>query len=271
MQLENKVQIARGTLTVLAVVTGLFLMGLVVVVLCAGLDINPFKETTTSFLISAFVGLIGVAAVLVLLNVATNMSLIADAKIAELKVEPRPGQLKKWALGFFALAAMLAGLIFVGTYLSKNRYLAVVREQAEDVLKTNENLLNEIGHLLASGKYEDYKRMDEIRAFLQNQRSGLPQLTIVYSGNFEGKTAIYRVGDYFGYRSDQEYRPVYFTCTQGLDCEYLTKFFSGTNVGVLQKYTMREDQFYIYIPVVEKDARFVLLFDRRNSYGKIGS
>ena len=173
---------------------------------------------------------------------------------------------------FFRDRCDAGGLHLRGHILSKNRYLTVVREQAEDVLKSNENLLNEIGHLLASGKYEDYKRVDEIRAFLQNQRSGLPQLTIVYSGNFEGKTAIYKVGDYFGYsRSDMEYRPVYFTCTQGLDCEYLTKSFSGTNVGVLQKYTMREDQFYIYIPVVEKDARFVLLFDRRNSYGKLGS
>jgi len=272
MQLDTKLQIAKGTLTVLAVVTGFFLMGVVVLVLCAGLQINPFKETTTSFLISAFVGLIGIAAVLVLLNVATNVSLIADAKIAELKVEPKPGQLKKWALGFFATAAILAVFIFLGTYLSKNRYLAVVRGQAEDVLRSNENLLNEIGHLLASGKYEDYKRIEEIRTFLQNQRSGLPELAIIYSGNFEGKTAIYKVGDYFGYsRSDQEYRPVYFTCTENLDCEYLTKFFSGEKVDVLQKYTMREDQFYIYIPVIEKDARFVLLFDRRNSYGKIGS
>ena len=272
MQLDTKLQIAKGTLTVLAVVTGFFLMGVMVLVLCAGLQINPFKETTTSFLISAFVGLIGIAAVLVLLNVATNVSLIADAKIAELKVDPKPGQLKKWALGFFAMAAILAVFIFLGTYLSKNRYLAVVRGQAEDVLRSNDNLLNEVGHLLASGKYEDYKRIEEIRTFLQNQRSGLPELAIIYSGNFEGKTAIYKVGDYFGYsRSDQEYRPVYFTCTKNLDCEYLTKFFSGEKVDVLQEYTMREDQFYIYIPVIEKDARFVLLFDRRNSYGKIGS
>jgi hypothetical protein len=40
--------------------------------LCAGLEINPLRETTTSFLAAAFVGLAGVAALLVLLNVATN-------------------------------------------------------------------------------------------------------------------------------------------------------------------------------------------------------
>jgi len=253
------------------VVTGVCLLGVVVLVLCAGLQINPFKETTTSFLIAAFMRLIGVAAVLLLLNAATNVSLIADAKIAELKVEPRPGQLKKWALGFFGLAALLAGLIFAGTYFSKNRYLMIVRGQAEDVLKSNDNPLNEIGLRLESAKYDDYQRVQEIRTFLQNQRGGLPELTVI-SGNFEGKTAIYKIGDSYAFsRSDEDYRPQYFTCTKNLDCESLTTFFSGAQVDVLQKYTMRADQFYIYIPVTEKDARFVLLFGRRNSYGKIGS
>ena len=79
--METKVQIAKATLTLLTVVTILFLSGLFVLALCAGLQINPFKETTTEILLSTFMGLTGVAAVLVLLSVATNLSLIADAKI----------------------------------------------------------------------------------------------------------------------------------------------------------------------------------------------
>jgi len=67
------------------------------------------------------------------------------------------------------------------------------------------------------------------------------------------------------------YAPTYFACTQKLDCEYLARFLSGENVGILQKYTMRDDQFYIYMPFVGKEARFVMLFDRRNSYGKLRS
>lgn len=77
MELDTKAQIAKATLNLLTAVVGLFLLGVLVLVLCAGLQINPFKETTTSFLIAVFVGLIGVATVLVLLNVATNISLIA--------------------------------------------------------------------------------------------------------------------------------------------------------------------------------------------------
>jgi hypothetical protein len=81
MEQGAKAQIAKLTLTLLTVVVFALFLG--VLVLCAGLQINPFRETTTTFLIASFIGLIGVAAVLVLLNVATNISLIADAKISE--------------------------------------------------------------------------------------------------------------------------------------------------------------------------------------------
>jgi len=271
MRLETKTEIARATLSLLAVVVSLFFLGVLVFVLCAGLQINPFKETTTSFLIAAFVGLIGVAAVLVLLNVATNVSLIADARIAEMKIEPRRGALRRWSAAFLVVAVVLVGLIFGGTYLSKEKFLGVVREQADEVLGKNRDLLEEVSRLLASGKPEDYKRIYEIRAFLQNQRSGLPQLTLIYSGQFEGKLTFYKTDYYDWNQKPSVYTPTYFQCTQSMDCEYLTKFFSGQNVDVFQKYTVREDQFYIYIPFVGKNSRFVLLFDRRNSYGKVGS
>jgi len=271
MRLETKTEIARATLSLLAVVVSLFFLGVLVFVLCAGLQINPFKETTTSFLIAAFVGLIGVAAVLVLLNVATNVSLIADARIAEMKIEPRRGVLRRWSAAFLVVAVVLVGLIFGGTYLSKEKFLGVVREQADEVLGKNRDLLEEVSRLLASGKPEDYKRIYEIRAFLQNQRSGLPQLTLIYSGQFEGKLTFYKTDYYDWNQKPSVYTPTYFQCTQSMDCEYLTKFFSGQNVDVFQKYTVREDQFYIYIPFVGKNSRFVLLFDRRNSYGKVGS
>jgi hypothetical protein len=272
MELQTKTQIARSTLSLLVVVASLFFLGVLVLVLCVGLEINPFRETTTSFLVAAFAGLAGVAAVLVLLNVATSMSLIADAKIAELRIEERRGVLRKWLLAFGLVAAALVALVFVGTYLSKEKFIGVVHTQADEVLKANKNLLEEISRRLATGKTEDYKRIAEIRTFLQNQRSGLPQLTVIYSGKFADKLAFYRVNEYFPeYQENKAYTPAYFSCTQNLDCEYLARFFSGEKVDVLQKYTVRDDQFYIYMPFVGSEARFVLLFDRRNSYGKLGS
>jgi hypothetical protein len=85
-------------------------------------------------------------------------------------------------IGFLGVALALVALVFAGTYLSKERYLAVVHA-------ANKSALDEISRLLASGQYEDYKRISEIRGFLENQRSGLPQLTVIYSGKFEDKLA----------------------------------------------------------------------------------
>lgn len=273
MNLETRSQIARATLSVLTVVVAVFLLGLLVLVLCSGLQINPFKETTTSFLIASFAGLIGVATVLVLLNVAVNISLIAEARIAELKLGPSRPVMGKWGLAFVVVALAIVGLIFGGTYLSKERYSAVVRGQADEVLKQNKDLLDQVGQLLASGKPADYKKIFEIRSFLENQRSGLPQLNLIYSGKFGDKLAFYSIsGDYFpGDLNKGLYTPAYFRCTRNLDCDYLKQFFTGQNVLVMQKYTMREDQFYTYIPITGKDARFVLLFEKTNAYGKIGS
>lgn len=272
MELSTKAQISKATLSLLVAVVFLFLLGVIVLILCAGLQINPFRETTTSFLIAAFIGLIGVATILVLLNVATNVSLLADAKIAELRVESKQAWRKKWLLAFLVPAFILVAVVFAGSYLSKEKYLRIVHAQAEEVVDKNKDVLEEVSRLLASGKVQDYKRIYEIHSFLENQRSGLPQLTLIYSGKFADRLAFYKVDDYFpGDEKKGTYTPMYFACTKNLDCDYLTRWFSGENVGILQKYTARDDEFYIYMPVFGKEARFVLLFERRNSYGKVGS
>ena len=125
---------------------------------------------------------------------------------------------------------------------------------------------------MSSGQYDDYERISGIRDFLANQRSGLPQLTVIYSSKFADKLAFYKISDYFP-RDPQNkiYTPTYFQCSQNLDCDYLKRFFSGAKVSALEKYTVRDDQFYIYVPVIGEKARFVLLFSRTNTYGKLGS
>lgn len=272
MKLETKVQIARTSLSLLVLVAVLFLLGLVVLVVCAGLQINPFRETTTAFLLAMFTGLIGVAAILVLLNVATNISLIADARIAELQAEPRPGVLKKWFGMFVCTAALLVGFVFLGTYLSKERYLQVVGRQARELVNDNRPSFEEIGHLLASGKPEDFKRINELHNYLSTRRADLSQLTIIYSGRMGDKTVLYRtLGDYYYDPSSRNNPRVFYSCATNIDCDYLNKFFSGQNAETLRKYTMRDDRFYIYMPIITNDSRFVLLFERWNSYGKIGS
>lgn len=269
MKLQTKAQLSKVTLSLLSSVAFAFLLGIIVLVLCVGLRINPFKETTTGFLMASFLGLIGVGAILFLLNVATNISLIADTKVAELKIESNAPVIKRWAVVFLASCVALAGLIFAGTYISKENFIRVVRAQADEVLKENETLLEKVSVLLNSSTCDGYKKIDDIRRFLQHQRHGLPNLTLIRSGQFEDKMVFHEINS--GPYDCVTYKPPYFECTKDVDCSYLKVFFSGGNVDVFQNYSLRDDHFRIYIPYVGKSGRFILLFERRNSYGKMGS
>lgn len=272
MRTGTKYQIAKLTLTVLSGVAFLFFLGVVVFVLCVGLQINPFRETTTYFLLASFAGVVGVAAVLVLVNVAANISLIADAQIEGLKIKINRYSPRKWIVGFLLSAAILTGIVFLGTYFSREKYLAVVHDQAEEVLNANKDLLVEIDKRLASGKYEDFKRISEICKYLENLRSGLPNFTLIYPGKFGEKLVFYEADSYFPENlKTQIYNHSYYRCTKNLDCDYLYRFFSDERVGRIEKYTVRDDQFYIYTPYIGEKSRFVLLFNSSNHYGKLGS
>jgi hypothetical protein len=202
--------------------------------------------------------------------VATNISLIADLRVVELGVEPSPKWPKKWLLVFTATAILAITFVLVATNISKQRYVKVVHHEADDVLRENGVLLEDMSHALASGKRQDFERIRTIKSYLTNQRAGLPELTIIYSGKFDGKLTFYQTNDYIP-PDNVDYLPSYFACTVGQDCEYLRRFFSGGNAEVLEKYHLRDDQFYFYVPFVGKESRYVLLFERRNSYGKVGS
>jgi hypothetical protein len=49
MQLETKAQIAKTTLSLLTLTTSLFLLGILVLVLCVGLQIDPFGKPQRHF------------------------------------------------------------------------------------------------------------------------------------------------------------------------------------------------------------------------------
>jgi hypothetical protein len=242
----------------------------VVLVICSGLDINPFRERTTSALLSALFGSVGLCAALLFLNVAANLSLIADASVpAEARGAKSP--LKAWAAGVAAVIALLIAVIAVGQISSERRYLKVVRDQADEVLKQNEGLLQKIGEHLKSDTPKALMSIPEILKFFANQRRDLPRLTLIYPGSFEGRPTLHALDQNDSWNPALPFKKDYFQCTKELDCAYLTDFFSGKKAEILTHLTRRDDDFSIYLPFEQAGARFVLLFSKRQSYGKLGS
>lgn len=278
MLLATKAQISKATLYILCFVTAFLLLGIVTMVICAGLAVNPFKESTSGFLEGLFGALIGVSIVSLFLNVATNLSLIADAKIAELKIKSDKGQLVRWFYIFLGICVALTVLIGGSAYLSKQSYLSGVLSQANEIVAANGEMIKKIGLLLEAAEpnnKEHYEKAAGIVNFLSSQRKDLPYLTLIFDSPFEGKRGLYKISENdvcFGDRCEKgKFEKRYYRCEVDIDCAYLKSFFEGQETSIMQKLTIDDDQFYIYVPfVMENNRRFVLLFNKHNRYGSLG-
>lgn len=278
MLLQTKARLSRATLILLCWVAVAFILGVSVLTLCAGLNINPFHERATTLLFAAFFGLIGAAFGLFLLNVAINISIIADARISELPSTNSQASIpKKWIIYTLAAALLVTTFLVGSSYFSKKTYMSLVRSQAEDILQHNSSLLDQIAtKLAANGDARDYKEISDILKFLQSQRANLPNITLLYSGTFASKTTYYQLTGDGRYsleapKPGDSYAHVYFSCKPEIDCEYIQNFFSGNNAEPMEHFSFRSDEFTIYLPYVINGKRFILLFARWNRYGKLGS
>lgn len=269
MRLETKIQLSSLSLRALSLAAALFVVGLFVIVLCLGLGVNPFREQTTSLLISSFMGLIGLCTVSVLLSVAANLSILADVRLASTGVAP-PRFPAMWLLILGVVSIIIAAGIGASTYYSKQRYLTVVLGQALEVATENSDIIEDIARLSAKTDLESYTQIAKKVQYLKSQREGLPDLQIIFQSQRGGKLSLRRAGDY-NYSSQTAFEPPYYACRKEVDCDYLKAFFDGKNVKSKSDYTLKDDMFYVYLPVVTSAGRIVLLFDKQNHYGKVGS
>jgi len=270
MRTDIKFHISKLSLIILITLSALFILSTAVLALCAGLKINPFKESTSVFLISVYMGAIGLGVATFLLNIAINVSLIAETKVAQSNSSEAKSKIKFWLYIIGGITAATMIVILAGTVLSEKKYLSIVHQQANEVLNNNDDLLSKIGTLL-SNDTKNMPAIADINKFLANQRADLPQLTLIYSGNFEGKMALYELGTYFSENDKGIALRTYYQCSKSIDCDYLKSFFSGNSAEILQRNTRRNDMFWIYFPFERGGSKFVFMFKKHQNYGKIGS
>ncbi len=266
MDAQSRRGLSGLTFYLLVLIAAVLTVGAIDLVFCAGLGINPFRERTTGFLIAGFIALMGLAVLAFLLNVATNLSLIADRSVVERSTKPFPIRRVFAGVGVGSIVTLV--IIGVGTWSSQQRFLSVVQEQTQEMLAQNQDIVDRIGSRLAAGQRSDFEQIAKAITFLKAQRRDLPNLTVIYGGKFSGKDALFQANDYV---PSDRFEPRYYECRQNRDCEYLKAFLGGKDQPVLKHIDRSSDDFYLYYPVVTEGARFVLLLERHQRYGKLGS
>ncbi len=277
MNLKTKSDLSQWSLNGLTFITCFGVAAITILVFSSILQFVPFNENTATALLAAFFGGIGLAALLLILNIAANLSLIASVKAQETALpamKEGKSQFGKWVGFTLTLAGIGCAVTIGGTIASKAKFSGIVREQTASIVKEQAALLDQIGTYMEGGKVSDYKEITRILSFLQKQKNNLPSATVIFADDFKGKTAYYEISNYYGYSSDEKRDPFkenYFTCETSSSCKWMDDFFTGKAVETLYESGFTGNEFRVYYPVASGKQKYILQFQRRQNYGKIGS
>lgn len=270
MNTQTKLQLSRASLKVLALIFAMFVVFVSLMIFSLTFDMNPFNERTTTLFGMLFGGMIGLAVATLFLNIAANLSAIADAKMSQEKQLAGSSTLKIWGGVVAGCIVLGAVLIMVMARGSDQRTLKFVKTQAEEVLNDQKTLVAKIAGLLEIQDNKKLKQISPLISFLENQRQGLPTLTLIYADTYEGQTVYHRLGSYVD-DDKKEFSPSLYKCEKSLDCAYISRFFKGEKTEVLESFDRKSRESVIYFPQEIDNKKFILLFSDRQRYGKYGS
>jgi hypothetical protein len=257
-----------GVVLLLALAIGIGTLGL-------GLNLNPFTSRVSGLLGALFMGLIGIACVSLLLNIATNLSIIADRDSGIFKnASGKQVELGRILKIFTSILVVASAFMIGGTLYSRQKYKSFISKQAQEIIQTNQDLMKKIGVSLSTRRPEDFDSIADTLKYLTRQRRDFPGVLLIYGAKFQDKSALYQIGPWSGsvtVNNVKKFDGDYYTCAKETDCEYLNKFFAGEIQENLDVVKSRSDEYFIYRPIVEGESRFVLLFSKVENYGKFGS
>ena len=268
MNLLAKARLSQFSLKGLLAVVCFYIVSIVVLLTCVAFGANPFKENMTAFLFAAFVGSLGLALCCLFLNIAANLSRIAE-KESNVAPESSESGLKKWIYVTVFCSVVAVALVLLGDYYSKMKLLAITRKQADSVVTENTDILDQIAKDINSNNPESKQRAVQAIKFIGGQRRDLPNVMLVYPGKIGEKAALIRLSTWSSFKETPT--DEYYECDQAADCSFLKKFFAGEDVGTLEWYNESSSSYDIYVPVKTANGNFVLKFSKTQRYGKFGS
>lgn len=285
MLLNTKVKLAHGTLYILSGLAALVAMGVVGIVACATFHVNPFNEHTTDFLIAAIVGLVGLGLVALALNVAANISIIADSKVANIQLENGGYSLKN----VIATCAVVVAVIFAGVwgaaYISdavlKQRLVKFAGALPVDYVSELQMLEK---NLAKTEKIENIKSCRNMIYTIPVILTGdfvIDDLMYSYKKDSTSMAGILEVGildnKQMSESDDDPYTHSPFRCKDKPYCEVIRSFLTDSTSAIPDPIVSNgrcgwvENVPVVYTPLIVEGRRLVAKVCIRSSYGKIGS
>lgn len=271
MNLRTNADIARWTLNGLMLIVSFLVAAIAVLIVSSALQFVPFKENTAAALLAIFMGGIGISAVLLVLNIAANLSLIAGVKLEEHRMaNPYSGhtsQMKRWIVLCSGLVAIGLVVTIGGTVYSKYRFQTLFLQQSQAIQQDNQTVFANIARRIGNGRDANRQDLATAMKVLESQQKNINNVAVIWASTIMEKRVLQKQDDYFYKDRGEEF----YVCDSPELCEWMNGFFEGKDQKTFRSSAFIDGAYDVYIPVVEGGKRFVLLLSSRQNYGKLGS
>ena len=268
MKIENKIKLANLTTWTMLITIAVIALWFIGFAVATTFNLNVFTNRTSEFILLfiAFAGfLVACSAVL---NVSLNISLIADSKIQELRGKGTTLLNQKFYLGGLGLIGAMIAFLFLGDFLTRVHEKNELIKESNDIIARYDKSITDIANAL-----NDTARLKEVPAildFLSSQKYEFPDVRLITSNQFNGQLTFLAIDP-----NDEEKKLAkpffgnsFYKC-QKFDCEYLENYFTGKT---REQFFWTEDNDYrLYYPFERSKQKFILLFNKYQRGGRLGS
>jgi hypothetical protein len=270
MKLRTKTRIANISIWVIVVtmvIVALFFFGFLI---ANTFDLNVFTSRTTTFIGTLF----GASLVIVIcgafLNISLNIGIIADSKVNEITSGQKEKNTfnKKFLYAAILILIVLGGFLFLGDYLTrqneKNKLISECEETLSRYGKSIKDLSTALTDTALIGEIPD------ILKFLSEQKQEFPGIILITSDYYKEQLTFLEITSHTE-KSDlkkEMFNLSFYRCSKN-DCEYLKEVFETDKPDYF--FWSEKDNYKLYYPVTTGEKKFILLFSKYESYGKIGS
>jgi hypothetical protein len=265
---EFKIKLANFTISIITITVAFIALWFVIFMVSSTFDLTVFAEKTTEFFYLLIFAAIATVFCAAFLNMSLNLSLIADIKIQETKIEHEKSFGKQVILILCAGIVVVVALLFIGDQLSRKQEKERLLSECSDLISRYQTSINELSNSLADTSF--IKRIPTILEFLSSQKSDYRDIAIITFAKFDGQATFLRITPN---TSENDLHKPYFNSSfyrcNKRDTEYLSDVFQKK----LQEpfvWSEKSDH-YLYFPVTSGKVPFVLHLSKYTRYGKIGS
>ncbi|MEI1280532.1 hypothetical protein V6Z05_19535 [Leptospira venezuelensis] len=232
--------------------------------------LRVFREKLTELFLISILGIFALIAGSFLLNIVTNLTIIADSakENKEVSSNSRKSQVKYFILFLLSLI-LLIGFLFLGNYLTINKKRNLLERDAARLISEYHSEIELLAVYKFSKTYEN--KAAEILRIVSQVNDEFPTVKIIHRITHDSKNVLIAFDQETDWDKDSNYKETDFIYTSSREeKDYINSILDEGKE--LSPYFEADEGYYKLIyPIKIKNNIFFLLLTDYQRYGKIGS